>query len=88
VLQLCADFADIDGDSDSRSSSSSLFGSLIFLIRDFQNGDIYEEDPGYFQKLVSNVESTFEVSICLELLLISVFKVQEDLKFKWVQSVE
>jgi len=68
VLQLCADFADIDGDSNHRRSSpSSLFGNLIIVIRDFQDGDVYGEDPGIFQSLVSHDKSAFEVSICLEL---------------------
>ncbi|KAF6040425.1 hypothetical protein EB796_001275 [Bugula neritina] len=51
-LELCADFADIDGDSNHRRSSpSSLFGNLIIVIRDFQDGDVYGEDPGIFQSL-------------------------------------
>jgi len=53
VLQLCADFADIDDDLDSLGSSSCLFGNLIFLIRDCQDRDVHGKDSGYFQSLVS-----------------------------------
>ena len=55
-----ADFADIEevGEVDDSKQTSdrlddSLFGTLMFLLRDYQASPTYGEDMGYFSTIVS-----------------------------------
>ena len=55
-----ADFADIEevGEVDDSKQTSdrlddSLFGTLMFLLRDYQASPTYGEDTGYFSAIVS-----------------------------------
>jgi len=63
LLQLCADYADV-GVTDATLSQTpeSLFDSLIFLVRDWQNGDEYGELPNEFIEIVG------EPNLCLHFL--------------------
>ena len=66
-FQLVASFADIDkGDNDAEGSRQAttdpdnyLFGTLVFVLRDYQASPKYGEDDEYFPKIVSNNSHVF-----------------------------
>ena len=56
TLQLVADFADTHSAHHRESSVTTnkfLFGTLIFLLRDYQASSNFGEDSGYFSAVVS-----------------------------------
>ena len=69
-FQLVAGFADIDQTEDDDDSSQStknskyLFGTLIFVLRDYQAGSDFGEDVEHFAKIVSlqHCVTTYSIS--------------------------
>ena len=58
-----ADFADIDTADQTEKiggqKDNFLFGTLIFLLRDYQASSTYGEDTGYFSTIVCIYEISF-----------------------------